>query len=51
MIPADVSSGEVSRVCAVLEVSGLDENDLSGLIMYLGADADLTVDGYYAEMK
>ncbi|MBE6709357.1 MAG: hypothetical protein E7578_08980 [Ruminococcaceae bacterium] len=51
VITADVSSGEVSRVCAVLEVSGLDENDLSGLIMYLGADADLTVDGYYAEMK
>lgn len=51
VISAETASGDVSRVCAVLDVDGLSENDLAGLMMYLGKDADLTIDGCYAEIK
>ncbi len=50
-LSAEIGYGDVSHVSAVLDVKGLCKKDISGLMMYLGRDADLTVDGYYAEIK
>ena len=51
VISSETLSGDVSRVCAVLDVDGICETDLTGLMMYLRWDADLTIDGCYAEIK
>jgi len=49
LISAEIDVNKVSRVRAVADISGRDETSLCGLCMYLGTDADLTVDGCYAE--
>lgn len=44
------SNADLSRVHTVLNIEDMDSNALCGLLMYLSADADLIIDGCYAEI-
>ena len=39
------------RVRCDTDITGFDDAALDGLIMYLGTDTDLTIDGVYAEIN
>ena len=39
-----------NRISCDISIAGLDDSVISGLLMYLASDTDLTIDGVYAEI-
>lgn len=49
-VSAELQLGAVNTVTAVLDTGRLCDFDMRGLLMYMNAAADITIDGCYAEL-